>query len=93
MESNKAKKKSEKSEPDEPTVAGYKPQDLLMAPIEPPEPEDTRPPNIHQQWTMGIGMIIIISSVFFWAAFGLALAAGVAIAGGLVIASAVFLRI
>lgn len=82
-----------KEEKDEPTIAGYKPEDLLSAPVEKPKPVDKRPPNIHQKRVIMLGFIIISAGILFGAALGFVVGISLALAGAFIVVVSVFLRI
>lgn len=88
---NSSKEKPEEDK-DPTTIAGYKPEDILAAPMEKPEPQDKRPPNIHQKRVMLLGFTVVGISIFVWAAFGFIVGVGVAMAGALVVAASVLIR-
>lgn len=77
----------------EPTIAGYKPEDLLSAPVEKPEPADKRPPNVHQKRVIMLGLILVVAAILFGVALGAVVGVSLAMAGAFIIVVSVFVRI
>jgi phosphate starvation-inducible protein PhoH len=87
----KIKEKDE--EPASPTIAGYKAEDILKAPIETPEPEDKRPPNSHQKKVITFGLGVIVAAIFIGPLLNFSMALALALAGAATVVFATFVRV
>lgn len=85
--------KGNKQQKEESTVAGYKPEEVVKAPAEPPEPVDKSPPNTHQRKVIYFGLALIVASILIWPIFNFFVAVGVALAGGAAIAFGSLIRV
>lgn len=93
QEREKKKEEEKKKEDDSKEVGGYKVSDIAKAPVEPPEPENKKGPNVHQKRVVAFGFAIAIASLVLWPLIGFWYFVAVAIAGAVVVAFGTFFRI
>jgi hypothetical protein len=71
----------------------YPAEELVKAPVKPPEAKDTKPPNQNQTITLLAGFAIAIVGLLCWPVFGFAVAIAILIIGAIVVAIATLIRL
>lgn len=92
VEKSKQKPKEEKEESDSPELS-YKPQEIIKAVVEPPEPESKKGPNDNQKRLMFVGLSLILVSLIAWAVFNFVAAIAIALTGATLIAFGALVRV